>query len=351
MKRILLIPVGGTICTEVSEHGTLTVGEGSALRLISDFYASDSFAVGEVEFECADNLMILSENMTVDKWNFILKVCREHMARFSFDGVMIAHGTDTLAYSAALFAMLFSHITVPMIFVSSNRRLGTEGANGGDNFRTAAECILCGVEPNVYAVYKNISDGRTYLHLGSRLRQCASYSEDFFSEGMWDITAENGAQLSEKLCAHAARYPRNKRRSHKAASTLLRPSVLMLSPYVGLDYSAVDYSRFRAVLHGTYHSGTSCAGDSAGSSDSVRYMMDECRRLGTDVYFSPSIPEGEVYDTLRLVRTHGAGRFLYGCTAETAYAKLLIAYSVFDRAEDIEDFICTEQNYEFFAHP
>ena len=59
--------------------------------------------------------------------------------------------------------------------------------------------------------------------------------------------------------------------------------------------------------------------------------------------------EGEIYDTVRVIASHGEGnekiRFLYGYTNETAYAKLLLAYSVMSE-EEREEFIRTERNFE-----
>jgi len=102
-----------------------------------------------------------------------------------------------------------------------------------------------------------------------------------------------------------------------------------------------DYNRFKAILHGTYHSGTACAED---NENSVLQMIKLCKK--SDIYLSPSIPEGEVYDTVRVIDENKKIKFLYGLTNEMAYAKLLIAYSVFNNENDISEFINTEYNYE-----
>ena len=197
MKKILLILVGGTICTALNEHGTLSISEGAGIKLIENFKSSGSPFKEDVEIIPTENLFILSENMSIPNWNLILDTYRKHLNTDNFDGVIFAHGTDTLAYSTSLFSLILANTDIPVFFVSSNARLDLERANGNDNFRYAVELICKGIEPNVYATYKNISDGRMYLHLGSRLEQCRNYSEDFFSQGAIDITELYDETLEE----------------------------------------------------------------------------------------------------------------------------------------------------------
>ena len=341
MKKILLILVGGTICTALNEHGTLSISEGAGIKLIENFKSSGSPFKEDVEIIPTENLFILSENMSIPNWNLILDTYRKHLNTDNFDGVIFAHGTDTLAYSTSLFSLILANTDIPVFFVSSNARLDLERANGNDNFRYAVELICKGIEPNVYATYKNISDGRMYLHLGSRLEQCRNYSEDFFSQGAIDITElydETLEEIKEK-------YPNKEKLSliNTNGDWHLENRVLMITPYVGLDYASFKYSRFSAVLHGTYHSGTACV--EPYNESSVLYLMDLITKENPDIdiYLSPSKNEGERYDTVRVIGSHEVNNkkinFLYGSTIEYTYAKLVLAYSLFKDKKDIEKFI------------
>ncbi len=349
MKKILLILVGGTICTSLNEHGTLSISEGAGVKLIENFKNSDSPFKDKVEIKPTENLFILSENMSIPNWNLMLDSYRKYINTDNFDGVIFAHGTDTLAFSTSLFSLILTNTDIPVFFVSSNARLDSERANGDDNFKYAVELICRDIEPNVYATYKNISDGRMYLHLGSRLEQCKNYSEDFFSTGVIDITEfsdETFNEIKEK-------YPQEEKSPliDINGDWDLKNCVLMINPYVGLDYNSFNYSKFSAILHGTYHSGTACAEP---HENSVLHLMDLCDKENPDIdiYFSPSKNSGEIYDTVRVINTHEVNKkkinFLYGCTNETAYAKLVLAYSIFKDKKDIEKFINTNINFEFF---
>ena len=357
MKKILLVLCGGTICTAVTEtqEGVFRSISDDAVSLLSaNFKASDSVFKDGVEFVTSENFRILSENMTIDKWNELIRYFRSMSGSFAdFDGIIIAHGTDTLAYSAAIFSLLLRNAGIPVFLVSSNEPLNLKdgginpNANGNINFRKAVECICMGIQPNVYAVYRNPSSGKVLLHLGSRLTQCRNYSEDFYSKGSVDITAlsdaETCAGLFQDVCV-----------SDSALIALencpdLHNCVLKIDPYVGLDYHAFDYSRFRAVLHGAYHSGTACAEKTqdcaAYGAQSFLTLIDACG-CGTDVYFSPAKDTGEIYDSVGIIARHKPGKvhFLYGCTNEMTYVKLLLAYAL--GVNDVEGFMNTEFNGE-----
>ena len=350
MKNILLILVGGTICTSINKDGILSVSENAGALIKANFENSDSPYAKNVNIELTDNLFILSENMTVDKWNDIIQTYVNYTSKKKYDGIIFAHGTDTLAYSSALFSMLLSTTDIPVFFVSSNRRLDAKDSNGNENFKAAVELIAKGITPNVYVTYKNPSDNRMYLHLGSRLEQCKNYSDDFYSCGMLDITDICDENYKVYLSQIETMYPKENTKSFISIYDCpkLSECILLIQPYVGINYSVYDYSNFRAVLHGTFHSGTACAEQD--SKNSVLHLIKVCSELENDVdtYISPSKLNGEIYETVSTI-AHSKIVFLYGYTLETAYAKLLIAYSLFDSNEKRSEFIKTECNYEIIC--
>lgn len=345
MKNILLILVGGTICTSKDENSVLSVDENAGTLIKSNFINSDSPYAKKVNIDLTENLFILSENMTVEKWNILLNTYRKYTKDKQYDGIIFAHGTDTLAYTASLFSMLLSGTKIPVFFVSSHRRLTVPTANGNDNFRYAAECIARGISPNVYVTYKNPSDKRMYLHLASRLEQCKNYTDDFYSKGMLNITEmcdENYTFYFKKI---AKMYPHEKISSpiNIYDNFELSECILPIEPYVGINYNSYNYSSFKAVLHRTYHSGTVCADGC--DENSILHMINQCSSCGTDTYIAPSKTWGDIYESVAVIKKSKIN-FLYGSTFETAYAKLLIAYSVFESDREKKEYIYKECNFE-----
>ena len=79
MTNILLILVGGTICTSLNEEGNLSVSKEAGVLLKDNFLKSDSPYAGLVNIKTTKNLYILSENMTVKKWNAIIGTYRKYV--------------------------------------------------------------------------------------------------------------------------------------------------------------------------------------------------------------------------------------------------------------------------------
>lgn len=352
MKKILLILVGGTICTGVDEDGILSVREDAGARIVNSFLESDSFACDEASFDLSDNLFTLSENITKDSFNQMIDTYRKHIKREAYDGVIFLHGTDTLAYTASLFSIILANTKIPVFFVSANKRPDLAESNGNENFKAAVECICRGIPENVYAVYKNITDGKMYLHLASRLLQCQNYSDDFYSVDAIDITDINDGSCKTYFDNLRKKYPKEKKKVFFdiCGDWHITADILLIMPYVNIDYSAYDYKKFSAVLHGTYHAGTACMG-AKNEKNTISYLIDKCDEYGVDMYFSPAKKTGEMYETAHFIKNHTAKngakiKFLYGATNETTYAKLQLAYSVCDKS-DIEEFLNTECNFEF----
>ncbi len=338
-KKVLIVLVGGTICTTIQNDMRSLDTDAAKVMLVNGFLKSDSPCVNDVTFEIGKNFDTLSENMTISLWNDMIAYFRE--IRFKdFDGIIIAHGTDTLAYSSSIFSLLLHGTGVPIFFVSSNSPLefGDIKANGMANFRTAVECIYYNIYPGVYVPYRNPSDGKMYLHRGARLIQSMNYTEDFYSVGsinlnLLNLTQESMREINQQLAVDCF-YPENPL-LFSMNGNYLSDCVLKIVPYVGLNYGAYDYSQFKAVLHGSYHSGTACVerykDKPSYSNHSILYLIDKCAQAGVDVYITPVKNEGDIYDTVPIMMHHRyAGKSivaLYGTTTEMAFAKLILIYS------------------------
>lgn len=351
--RILLVLSGGTICTAVHEEEGLRTRKISGdpdVLLKKNFFESGSKYAGCVTIETSRNFGILSENMTIEKWNSLIKYFRDKENIKEYDGVIIAHGTDTLAYSSSMFSLVLKDLGIPVFLVSSNLPLSEEGANGNENFKGAVELICKNIVPNVYVIYRNTNDNVLYLHLGSRLKQCGNYDENFYSRGSAALPKDVGSLPEEELKAITERFGEPKATKYDKLISYknicgLWGCVLKITPYVGLDYGAFDLSKFKAVLHGTYHSGTVCENTEeykiTGTSGSIWKLIDnakgKCR-----IYVAPADLRGEIYDSVAQLLESGV-RFVSGSTEEMTYCKLVLAYSLDCFHEDsIDEFINTD---------
>lgn len=349
---ILLIFTGGTICSFYDEKGEKKTDIKKAESLIvSNFKKSDSIYCG-INFKNKKPIDTLSENMTFDKWNKLIRELKGYNLS-DYRGVIILHGTDTLAYTSSLLSLLLLKFNVPVFLVSSQESLESNTANGNENFKTAVELIMNGIEPNVYVAYKN-SDGKMYLHLGSHLTQAAPLSNDFLSLDAIEILDTKEAKGKGKCFAS--------KNSFLEDIGPLYSSVLKITPYVGLDYSLFNTEKIKAVVHGTYHSQTLCAeaetnGD--GHSCFSPFFLSKCffnEKTGAD----PEIPffiepcdyvEDEnkpCYETTALAVKKGAIS-VWGMTSEMVYVKALVGVALGKSGKSLVSFMLNE-NINFEIH-
>ncbi len=354
MKKILTVYTGGTIGT-ASIDGQRKLSSGAAKRAIAvNFTNSDSpYAhLGEELFFDSDidaSYRTLSENMTLPKLSRIA----EHIMSFDlskFSGVIVLHGTDALAYTAAFLSLLLCHTPVPVMLVSANRPPMDPETNANVNFRAATELIMAGIAPNVYVPYRNADDDLR-LHMGAGLMQCANFSEDFFS-AVPDRKATMRDGLNKALTMGERFYAQ---RGDVNVGAMLKngrlayDGVMLIQPYVGLRYDRLSVNGALAVVHGTYHSGTVCVerGEAGKpySERSILSLLHRCDAADVPVYIAPShLGEGQYSSAFDAA---AGGAVPLGMTVECAYAKAVIGVSAGLTGDELTRFMQTEVNSEF----
>lgn len=343
-EKILILHTGGTIGSiHNPEKQQREVHADRAKRILfKHFEESDS-----VYAPLADELFVdlplgfetLSENMTLDKLSkIILKLKSVEFEEYK--GVIVLHGTDTLAFTAALFSLVFYDIPVPMMLVSAKSPVPEPESNATDNFKAAVELILDGIAPNIYVPYRN-DNGVTYLHLASTLMQCVNYSNDFYNASSEKLFAYGDNTLFEKCKAFSDN------RSWKPIDLNLRFSaekIRVIHPYVGIDYSDIELKDVKAVLHGSYHSGTLCVGGF--NSGSALTLGAKCIEMGIPMYISACYYGNDKYSSTADAVEMG-GMIPLDMTGEAAYMKLVLGIGMGLEGKELTEFMLKEINNEF----
>ncbi|MBR6633342.1 MAG: asparaginase [Clostridia bacterium] len=326
MKKILIISTGGTICSRLIDGCRRLAPHVSEATVITNFYKNEKYVSlsGDIFENSGFSVRTLSENMTFS----VLERLISHLKSFDlsrFAGVVILHGTDTLAYTASLLAMMFSNTPVPIMLVSGDAPPDMEESNANVNFYTAVDLIFEGIAPNVYVPYRN-ADGEVRLHLGSVIMQSPSFSSDFHS----------GKYFDDLVAVSEGRKPL------PFEVKRLDPSVLMLHPFVNLDYSRIDLDGVTAVAHGSYHSGTFCT---EGDKYSILTLAENCRRHDVPLFVAPCKLGDRQYESVYSALSK-SDLIPVSMTLETLYMKLTLALSAGLHGEAIRDFVMTEYNSE-----
>lgn len=132
--RVLLIYTGGTIgMVENLETGALEPFNFSHLKSNVPEIKRLNFTVETYLFDPP----IDSSDVSPEKWREMAKVIENHYD--AYDGFVILHGTDTMAYTASAMSLMFENLTKPVIFTGSQLPIGKLRTDGKENLITALE--------------------------------------------------------------------------------------------------------------------------------------------------------------------------------------------------------------------
>lgn len=335
MLQLLVIFTGGTIGSRKSGQGIDVLAPGSYTLI--DAYTNSGLHRSDVTLTAVQPLNLLSENITPDDWIALAEAIRaaDHGA---YDGIVVTHGSDTLAYSAALLGYLFADAKLPVVLTASNYPLEDERSNGLRNFAGSIDFIADAGLPGVFAVYED-DKGCSHVYIGTRMTTAASFTDQFGSP--YGVTYGRMERGRFQWHDHPQNpLPESLRSAPKTGlkwepGTLrLESGIVYIKPYPGLDYSYYDFTvrRPKAVLHDLHHSGTASA---AGKGPySLPQFITDCRAMGIDVYICPIKDRSAPLYSSSLRLIEAGAIIIENMSMEAAVTKLMLAYGAYsDRAE------------------
>lgn len=315
MKKILVVFTGGTIGSSIC-HGEINTDTQTHYLLLSQFNTRNPDI--EVEFTSLQPYEILSENLTPKTWETLIQAI-ETANPSTYDGVIVTHGTDTLAYTSAMLSFYFHALSVPIFLVSSHYPLSDERANGPANFSYAVNKILEGKLRGVFVPYQNTRSQTVTLHHGAHLTCSPQLSNDFFSV------------VPHNKIAHISKKERK-----------LKPNfstrILMIKPYPGINYDHFNLENVDVILHDLYHSGTACVTSEYGENHSLIYFITRCKSQNIPLFLAPALKSTQFYQSTIELRNQGA-EIIWNMSIEAAYAKLLLAYDNVENDDEILTFL------------
>ncbi|AFA47715.1 asparaginase [Acetobacterium woodii] len=251
--KILLLLTGGTIGSSVNDH-CINVDASRGNDLLSIYRDQNK---NEVEFEVVCPFNILSENAEPKHWLQIIKTLESYQLS-DYLGVIIAHGSDTLPYTAAALCYGLDAPLIPIVLVAANYAIGEPDSNAITNFSASVDFIYNLKLPGFYAIYEN-SDHITYVHLASRLQEADWLKDDFSSFGEPFATYDQRGLC----CTPSPKNPTMLKLYNPVTNDIpmiveFRNEILALRAYPGLNYDVIDLRKrpVRAVLHSLYHCGS-----------------------------------------------------------------------------------------------
>lgn len=184
-SNILVLYTGGTIGMQTSAAG-LAPASGFEARLRTQ-QAKQTERLPRWTFR---ELLppIDSANMSQDNWLAMVEAIRLGVEQDGCDGVLVLHGTDTLAYSAGALSFLLLGLPVPVVLTGSMLPAGAEHSDAWGNLFGALQALHDGVRAGVHLYFdgalmhgarvsKLRSDAFDAFQIVPRLRQGARLAE------------------------------------------------------------------------------------------------------------------------------------------------------------------------------
>ena len=174
-SRILLLTTGGTIASLPTDEGLAPGLDGEDLAELLPRGVTDSY-----DITIRDILHLDSSNIQPEEWQTIAR--RVFEQRSSYDGIVITHGTDTMAYTASLLSFMLRGISIPVVLTGAQLPMTHPLSDGMENLRTALAMAASGVAGVFLAFDRKVI-------LGCRAVKTRTTDFDAFESVNWPLAA------------------------------------------------------------------------------------------------------------------------------------------------------------------
>lgn len=163
-KRILMIATGGTIASKRSDSG------------LKPLITSDEllgYVPDVTQFCHVDTIQVLnldSTNMQPQHWLLIASTVENHYD--AYDGFVICHGTDTMAYTAAALSYLIQDSAKPIVITGSQKPIDLEITDAKTNLSDSLRFASCDKAYGVTIVF----DGKVIAGTRGKKERTKSYN-------------------------------------------------------------------------------------------------------------------------------------------------------------------------------
>lgn len=293
---VMVLYTGGTIGMQASANG-LTPASGFEARMREQL-ANQPLPAWRFQ-EMAP--LIDSANMTPAYWQRLRTAVIDAVDQ-GCDGVLVLHGTDTLAYSAAAMSFQLLGLPAPVVFTGSMLPAGVPDSDAWENVSGALQALGAGLAPGVHLHFHGAMIAPT------RCAKVRSFGRNPFAA----LNRQGGVARADAI-PQALDY-----RQPKALATV---GVLPLVPGIGAaQLNAIIASGIQALI-------LECFGSGTGPSDNPEFLasLQHAQEKGIVVVAITQCHEGgvelDVYEAGSRLR--GAGVLSGGgMTREAAFGKL-----------------------------
>ena len=176
LPNVTILSTGGTIASRVDYR---TGGVRPALTA-GDLYSVVPELANIARINAQILFSLFSENITPQQWGELAKAIEEQATKGA-DGIVIAHGTDTMGYTAAALSFALQNLPVPVIIVGSQRSADRPSSDAATNLIGAVTAAAKAPFAEItVAMHETTSDESIVFHRGTKVRKCHTSRRDAF---------------------------------------------------------------------------------------------------------------------------------------------------------------------------
>lgn len=178
MKKFLIINTGGTFSSVATLQGLAPgICADKILSLLGE--EKNQYLIDTQDYASLDSANILPED-----WVGIAHLIQENIQ--AYDGIIIIHGTDTMAYTASMLSFMCMYAPIPIVLTGSQLSISAPLTDAIDNLRCAIKMADIG-SGGVYVAFNR------KIMLGCRTAKVRTISFDAFESINYPLVAESNA--------------------------------------------------------------------------------------------------------------------------------------------------------------
>lgn len=230
--RILIVYTGGTI-------GMIEDPDTKALRPFDFSHLMENvpkvkmlnYEIDNIQF----NPPIDSSDMNISHWQEIARSIAENYD--AYDGFVVLHGTDTMAYTASALSFMLDNLQKPIIITGSQLPIGEVRTDGEENLITALQIAAAKDNDGSPMVQEVAILFENYLWRGNRATKRSADNFNAFKSNNYPELAKVGLSINyfkDSLMRNNSSGPLNPQYS-------LDPSVLVIDLFPGLSEDVLEH--------------------------------------------------------------------------------------------------------------
>ena len=330
MKKILMIATGGTIASRGGAEGLepgLTPEELlSMVPEIREFCTPDSVQIFNID----------STNITPEHWVRIAETIRDKYDEY--DGFVLCHGTDTMAYTAAVLSYMVQHSPKPIVLTGSQKPIDREDTDGRINLRDSFLYAASEKACDVVIVFQ----GKVIA--GTRAKKIRTKSYNAFD-------SVDFPELARIRDGKIITYIMTPKREKPEFYLRLNRRVGLISLTPGMDSELLDVC-FRlndAVVLSGYGTGGIPDGEYYGFYDVIGKWQDKGKTLVVTTQVQSEGSDMSIYRVGRGLKNRFSLLESYDMTYESILAKLMWILAQTKDPEKIRELFYQSVNYDLIG--